>query len=51
MPFSIGIDFRTNSVHGIAADCFNGNEFGGCVFHYLSGENGVELLIFKIKLY
>jgi ribulose kinase len=41
MPFSLGIDFGTNSVRSIVADCSNGKEFGGCVIPYPSGKNGV----------
>ena len=43
MPFSLGIDFGTNSVRAIVVDCSNGQEIGGCVFDYPSGKNGILL--------
>jgi L-ribulokinase len=43
MPFSLGIDFGTNSVRAIVVDCSNGQEIGGCVFDYPSGKSGVLL--------
>jgi L-ribulokinase len=43
MPFSLGIDYGTNSVRAIVADCSNGKEIGSCVINYPSGKSGVML--------
>jgi L-ribulokinase len=43
MPFTIGIDYGTNSVRAIVVDCSNGREIGSCVVDYPSGKQGVLL--------
>lgn len=39
--YSIGIDYGTNSVRTIVADCRDGHIAGSSVFEYSHGENGV----------
>ena len=43
MPYTIGIDFGTNSVRAVVVDCANGRAVGTSVFDYPSGEQGVLL--------
>jgi len=43
MPFTIGIDYGTNSVRAVVADCANGHIVGTSVFSYPSGDRGVLL--------
>jgi L-ribulokinase len=39
--YTIGLDFGTNSVRAIVADCADGRLVSSCVFEYPSGDNGV----------
>ena len=41
MKLSIGIDYGTNSVRALVADCSNGAELGTEVYHYKRGQQGV----------
>lgn len=41
--YSIGVDFGTNSVRGVVADCRDGRIVGTSVFKYPSGRHGVLL--------
>ena len=43
MPYSIGIDFGTNSVRALVVDTSNGREAGTAVVDYPSGQAGVLL--------
>jgi L-ribulokinase len=43
MPYTIGIDYGTNSVRGLVVDCKNGDELGTCVVDYPSGNQGILL--------
>ncbi|HEY7088159.1 MAG TPA: ribulokinase [Tepidisphaeraceae bacterium] len=43
MPFTIGIDYGTNSVRAIVVDTSNGREVGSCVVDYPSGKQGILL--------
>src|SRR5438093_9712559 len=43
MPFTLGIDYGTNSVRAIVVDVSNGRELGSCVVDYPSGKHGVLL--------
>jgi L-ribulokinase len=43
VPFTIGIDYGTNSVRAVVADCANGHIVGTSVFSYPSGDRGVLL--------
>ena len=43
MPFTIGLDFGTNSVRALVVDCTNGREIGTAVVAYPSGDQGVLL--------
>jgi L-ribulokinase len=43
MPFTIGIDYGTNSVRTIVVDCADGRELGSCVAEYPSGKQGILL--------
>jgi L-ribulokinase len=43
MPFTIGIDYGTNSVRAVVVDCADGRVVGTSVFDYPSGEQGVLL--------
>lgn len=44
MPFTIGIDYGTNSVRAVVVDCTDGRTVGTSVFNYPSGDRGVLLL-------
>ncbi|MBI3264521.1 MAG: ribulokinase [Acidobacteria bacterium] len=41
--YAIGVDYGTNSVRAIVADCADGRIVGGRVFEYPSGEQGILL--------
>ncbi len=41
--YTIGVDFGTNSVRALVADCSNGHELGTAVFNYPAGEDGIIL--------
>lgn len=41
--FTIGLDYGSNSVRGIAVDASTGNELASFVFNYPSGEKGILL--------
>lgn len=43
MPFSLGIDYGTNSVRAIIVDVADGRELGSGVVDYPSGKNGILL--------
>ena len=43
MPFTIGIDYGSNSVRAVVADVKNGHELGSCVVDYPSGKHGILL--------
>jgi L-ribulokinase len=43
MPFTIGVDFGTNSVRAVVVDCADGRVCGTRVFPYPSGDQGVLL--------
>ncbi len=43
MPFSIGIDYGTNSVRALVVDTADGREIGTAVVNYPSGQAGVLL--------
>jgi len=43
MPFSLGIDYGTNSVRALVVDCKDGRELGAAVFNYPSGQQGILL--------
>ena len=43
MPYTLGIDYGTNSVRAIVVDCKNGSEIGTSVIPYPSGKEGVLL--------
>jgi len=43
MPFTLGIDYGTNSVRAIVVDTSNGREIGSCVVDYPSGKQGILL--------
>jgi L-ribulokinase len=43
MPYTIGVDFGTNSVRALVVDCANGRELGTAVVNYPSGAEGVLL--------
>src|SRR3954468_904878 len=43
MPYTIGIDYGTNSVRAIVVDTSNGREIGSCVVDYPSGKQGILL--------
>lgn len=42
-PYAIGIDYGTNSVRAIVADCADGRIVGSAVVDYPSGEQGILL--------
>src|SRR5262245_46930595 len=41
--FAIGLDYGTNSVRAVVADCADGRLVASCVVDYPSGEQGVLL--------
>jgi L-ribulokinase len=43
MPYTIGLDYGTNSARALVADCADGREIGVAVFDYPSGRQGVVL--------
>jgi len=43
MPYTIGVDYGTNSVRAVVVDCANGQAVGTSVFAYPSGDQGVLL--------
>ena len=43
MPYTIGIDYGTNSVRAVVVECANGRTIGTAVFDYPSGDRGVLL--------
>ena len=43
MPYTIGIDYGTNSVRAVVVDCADGRVAGAHVFDYPSGDQGVLL--------
>ncbi|MEI8340938.1 MAG: ribulokinase [Verrucomicrobiota bacterium] len=43
MPYTLGIDYGTNSVRALIVDTRNGNELGTAVFNYPSGNQGILL--------
>lgn len=43
MPYTIGIDYGTNSVRAIVVDVTSGDEIGSCVVDYPSGKQGILL--------
>ena len=43
MPYTLGIDYGTNSVRALVVDCTDGREIGTCVVAYPSGREGVLL--------
>ncbi|MGC3990659.1 MAG: ribulokinase [Chthoniobacteraceae bacterium] len=43
MPFSLGVDYGTNSVRALIVDTVTGRELGSCVVNYPSGKEGILL--------
>ena len=43
MPYTLGVDYGTNSVRALVADCRDGSEFAMCVVNYPSGTEGILL--------
>jgi L-ribulokinase len=43
MPYTIGLDYGTNSVRCLIVDVTNGDEIGSCVYEYETGEAGIIL--------
>ncbi len=43
MPYTLGIDYGTNSVRALIVDTSNGHELGSCVVEYPSGKQGILL--------
>jgi L-ribulokinase len=43
MPYTIGLDYGTNSVRCLIVDVTNGEEIGTCVYEYETGEAGIIL--------
>jgi len=43
MPFTLGIDYGTNSVRALVVDVRNGRELGTAVINYPSGKEGILL--------
>jgi L-ribulokinase len=43
MPFTIGLDYGTNSARALVVDCRDGREIGSCVVGYPSGHQGILL--------
>jgi len=42
-PFTIGIDYGSNSVRALVVRCNDGKEFGSAVYNYPSGTEGILL--------
>ncbi|MDR1497353.1 MAG: ribulokinase [Puniceicoccales bacterium] len=43
MPYTIGLDYGTNSARALVVDCTNGREVGAAVVDYPSGQQGILL--------
>jgi len=43
MPYTIGLDYGTNSVRCLIVDVANGRELGTAVYEYETGEAGIIL--------
>jgi L-ribulokinase len=43
MPYTLGLDYGTNSVRCLIVDTRNGNELGTCVYEYETGDMGIML--------
>src|SRR2546428_14095745 len=43
MPFTLGIDYGSNSVRALVVDVEDGRERGSCVVDYPSGKHGILL--------
>jgi L-ribulokinase len=43
MPYSLGIDYGTNSVRAIVVDVADGRQLGSCVFDCPRGKHGILL--------
>ena len=43
MPFTIGLDYGTNSARALVVDCKDGREIGTAVVDYPSGHQGILL--------
>ena len=43
MPYTLGIDYGTNSVRALIVDCRDGREIAACVVDYPSGHQGILL--------
>lgn len=43
MPYTLGLDFGTNSARAVVVDCADGREIGSAVVHYPSGQEGLLL--------
>ncbi len=43
MPYTIGLDYGTNSARAVVVDCANGREIGTAVVDYPSGHQGILL--------
>ncbi|MHC5181314.1 MAG: ribulokinase, partial [Planctomycetota bacterium] len=43
MPYTIGLDFGTNSVRCLVVDVSDGSELGTAVYEYESGDAGILL--------
>ena len=43
MPYTIGLDYGTNSARALVVDCGDGRELGTCVVDYPGGHQGVLL--------
>ena len=43
MPYTLGIDYGTNSVRALVVDCRDGSEIAACVVDYPSGHQGILL--------
>lgn len=43
MPYTIGLDYGTNSVRSLIVDTTNGQELGSAVFNYPTGKMGIIL--------
>jgi L-ribulokinase len=43
MPYTLGLDFGTNSVRALVVDCGSGEEVGAAVVNYPSGHGGILL--------